>query len=226
MPWTLYFHTISLWLQSSQVSSAIALSIVFISLPLLGHDDRAWHVSWNPAKPLLATCSADKSVRLYSYTVDPSPRFSLHTSIPTGHTKTVRGVAWSPSGSTLATASFDANIGVWKREGHDEDGEETAAGEWECISILEGHETECKSVAWSCSGGLLASCSRDKTVWVWEGVWLYFKRWTVPLTQILVQPDADFECMGVLMEHTQDVKCVAWHPTEEVNHLPVITAAF
>jgi hypothetical protein len=39
----------------------------------------------------------------------------------------------------------------------------------------------------------------------------------VSLTQILAQPDADFECMGVLMEHTQDVKCVAWHPTEEVN---------
>jgi hypothetical protein len=39
----------------------------------------------------------------------------------------------------------------------------------------------------------------------------------VSLTHILAQPDADFECMGVLMEHTQDVKCVAWHPTEEVN---------
>ena len=141
-----------------------------IFLPSPGHDDRAWHVSWNPAKPLLATCSADKSVRLYSYTMDPSPRFSLHTSIPTGHTKTVRGVAWSPSGSTLATASFDANIGIWKREENDED-DGDAAGEWECISILEGHETECKSVAWSCSGSLLASCSRDKTVWVWEGVW-------------------------------------------------------
>jgi hypothetical protein len=44
------------------------------------------------------------------------------------------------------------------------------------------------------------------------------------LTLVLVQPDADFECMGVLMEHTQDVKCVAWHPTEEVNHFPAITA--
>lgn len=28
--------------------------------------------------------------------------------------------------------------------------------------------------------------------------------------------------MGVLMSHTQDVKCVAWHPTEEV----VITVLF
>ncbi|KAI0263102.1 WD40 repeat-like protein [Gloeopeniophorella convolvens] len=165
---------------------------------LTGHDDRAWHVAWNPSAPLLATCSADKSVRLYAYSSDPSPSFVLHTSIPTGHTKTVRSIAWSPSGSTLATASFDANIGIWRREGQDEDDGE-ARGEWECVSILEGHETECKSVDWSPSGTLLASCSRDKTVWVWEA-----------------HPDADFECMGVLMEHTQDVKCVAWHPREEI----------
>ena len=35
------------------------------------------------------------------------------------------------------------------------------------------------------------------------------------LTSVL--PDADFECMGVLMEHSQDVKSVAWHPREEVS---------
>ncbi|KAI9452732.1 WD40 repeat-like protein [Russula earlei] len=171
---------------------------ILLLAELAGHDDRAWHASWNPTKPLLATCSADKSVRIYAYTTDVSPSFSLHTSISTGHTKTVRGVAWSPSGASLATASFDANIGIWRREGQLEYDEE-AAGEWECVSILEGHETECKSVAWSASGSLLASCSRDKTVWVWEA-----------------QPDTDFECMGVLMEHTQDVKCVAWHPREEI----------
>jgi hypothetical protein len=38
-----------------------------------------------------------------------------------------------------------------------------------------------------------------------------------------VHPDGDFETISVLMEHTQDVKCVAWHPTEEVRpSLPVI----
>ncbi|KAJ7255316.1 WD40-repeat-containing domain protein [Mycena rebaudengoi] len=166
---------------------------------LPGHDDRAWHVAWNPTKPILASCSADKSVRMYSYSAaGPSGlHFSHLTTIPTGHTKTVRALAWAPSGRTLATASFDANIGVWEQE--EGEGEDAEGGEWECASLLEGHETECKSVAYSSSGTLLASCSRDKTVWIWE-----------------VHPDADFECMGVLMEHTQDVKCVAWHPVEEI----------
>ncbi|KAH9943553.1 WD40 repeat-like protein [Amylocystis lapponica] len=170
---------------------------------LEGHDDRAWHIAWNPTRPILASCSADKSVRLYRYRgADASAlAFSHDTTIPTGHAKTVRAIAWSPSGTTLATASFDANIGVWEQEGNGDGGgggaDEGAA--WECVSLLEGHETECKSVAYSCAGNLLASCSRDKTVWVWE-----------------VHPDSDFECMGVLMEHSQDVKCVAWHPTEEI----------
>ena len=31
-----------------------------------------------------------------------------------------------------------------------------------------------------------------------------------------VLPDSEFETVSVLMEHTQDVKCVAWHPREEV----------
>ena len=42
------------------------------------------------------------------------------------------------------------------------------------MSTLEGHETECKSASYSSSGTLLASCSRDEMVWIWEGMFLPF----------------------------------------------------
>jgi len=176
---------------------------------LPGHTDRAWAVAWNPAKALLASCSADKSVRLYNYRTSQDSqegitalKFTLNSTIDTGHGKTVRALAWSPAGNTLATGSCDSNVGIWQQGGgcggqDDKD--------WECVSSLEGHETECKGVAYSASGTLLASCSRDKSVWIWE-----------------VLPDVEFDCMGVLMDHTQDVKCVAWHPKEEHRSLPQV----
>lgn len=151
-----------------------------------GHVDPAWSVAFNPSRPILASCSTDKTVRLYGYTVDasasasgssfpsptsPLPKFTLHSSVPTDHKRTVRAVSWAPGGKTFATASFDSTVSVWEEVEADDDGEmgETGQVEWECVTALEGHENECKSVAFSHDGALLASCSRDRSVWVWEG---------------------------------------------------------
>lgn len=89
----------------------------------------------------------------------------------------------------MASASFDATINIWDCKTKD----------IECIATLEGHENEVKCVTWSSSGSLLATCSRDKSVWVWE-----------------VGEDEEFECLSVMPSHTQDVKKVIFHPNAEL----------
>ncbi|XP_074269890.1 protein CIA1 [Silene latifolia] len=154
---------------------------------LEGHTDRVWGLAWNPTAPVLASCSGDKTVRIWEQT--PSGSFRCKVVLEDTHTRTVRSCAWSSSGKMLATASFDATTAIWENIG----------GDYECVSTLEGHENEVKSVSWNAAGSLIATCGRDKSVWIWE-----------------VEPGNEFECVSVLQGHTQDVKMVQWHPSMDV----------
>ncbi|KAL5120112.1 Cytosolic iron-sulfur protein assembly protein [Pleosporales sp. CAS-2024a] len=173
---------------------------------------RTWQSAPHPTLPMVATACSDRSVRVYSLT-----SFTLLHSITGGHKRSVRAVSWKPGTqgqSVLATGSFDASAGIWRREdsgslenhfthgriGADEDEDGRDDGDdYQFSCILDGHESEIKSLAWSPSGQYLATCSRDKSVWIWEEL-----------------EDDNFETVAVLQEHDGDVKCVAWHPEEDL----------
>ncbi|CAP92867.1 Cytosolic iron-sulfur protein assembly protein [Penicillium rubens] len=192
--------------------------------------ERTWLTAPHPTLPLVATCSSDKTIRVYSLT-----NFTLLSTITGGHKRSVRTAAWKPhmtGESVLATGSFDATVGIWRRwDSYGQEGDagmgmssgdkqiptdiSTAASngtgtdtadreedeeEWRFAVLLDGHDSEVKSVSWSASGMLLATCSRDKSIWIWED---------------LDDGDNNFETVAVMQEHGGDVKCVSWHPSEE-----------
>ncbi|KAF2013740.1 cytosolic iron-sulfur protein assembly protein 1 [Aaosphaeria arxii CBS 175.79] len=174
-------------------------------------NSRTWQTAPHPSLPLVATACSDRTVRVYSLT-----SFTLLHSVAGGHKRSVRAVSWKPhtaGQSVLATGSFDASAGIWRREergleedytnrrvgGDEDDEEEDDADDYQFSCILDGHESEIKSLSWSPSGQYLATCSRDKSVWIWEEL-----------------EDDNFETVAVLQEHDGDVKCVAWHPEEDL----------
>ncbi|KAH7311755.1 WD repeat protein [Stachybotrys elegans] len=169
--------------------------------------DRAWSSIPHPTLPLIATAHA-KKVTVYSLST-----LSSHSTLTGGHSRSVRSVSWKPGlpphKLCLVSGSFDSTAALWRWEQGGDNGLEkeiTADGsdtddkdEWEFTLVLEGHDSEVKSCAFSPSGAHLATCSRDKSVWIWEDVGA-------------TEADDEWDTIAVLNEHDGDVKAVAWCP--------------
>lgn len=155
---------------------------------LKGHtEDRVWHVCWSKNGQFLASCGEDKVIRMWEF-LPSSCEANCIATLEDAQERTLRCCEFSPDDKLIASASFDGTIVVWEARND-------TFRNWDQIASLEGHDNEVKSVAWSHNGVWLATCGRDKKVWIWERTL-----------------DGEFECVSVLEGHTQDVKFVIWHP--------------
>ncbi len=117
---------------------------------LTGHTDAISSVSFSGDGLLLASASADRTVRIWEVA-------SLKcVAVLTGHTDAVFSAVFHPDGKRLASAGRDRSIWLW----------DLATGQE--VARLEGHADYVFSLAFSPDGTSLASGSGDGTVRIWD----------------------------------------------------------
>lgn len=114
-----------------------------------GHGKGVSGVSFSPDGNIIASASADNTVRLWSKNGQAIGK-------PLTHSDGVLGVSFSPDGQTIATTSVDKTMKLWRIK----DGVE--------IANFKGHTGSVTSVSFSPNGETIATASYDNTVRLWD----------------------------------------------------------
>lgn len=115
---------------------------------LIGHKSGVATVDISPDNQIIATGSADKTIKLWK------PDGALLKTIK-AHDSSVWKVRFSPDGKILASASLDGNIKLWNLNGT-------------LIKKFRAHQGAIWGIAFSHDGTLLASASSDRTIKLWK----------------------------------------------------------
>ncbi|KAL8930479.1 MAG: hypothetical protein Q9208_000663 [Pyrenodesmia sp. 3 TL-2023] len=119
---------------------------------LKGHRLGVSAVRFSPKGDMIASCSADATIRIWStHNGDP-----LHT-LSGVHLAGISTLAWSPDNATLASGSDDKSIRLW----------DTRTGHAYPLPLL-GHHNYIYALAFSPRGNMLVSGSYDEAVFLWD----------------------------------------------------------
>lgn len=114
------------------------------------HSDRVLCCAFSPIGDVLASGSADKSVRLWeAHSGKEVFRFE-------GHAHHVRALAWSHGGATLASGSVDGAIALWNVARRDR------------ILLISAHDDHVRCLYFSPTNTFLLSGSNDCSITIWE----------------------------------------------------------
>ncbi|MFN8456997.1 MAG: TIR domain-containing protein [Anaerolineae bacterium] len=145
--------TVRLWEVSNWASLAgDAAGVLPVEPSILnGHENSVSALAFSPAGDMLASVSADRSVRLWRLT-PPVAKPQVYQG-----QDWINGVAFSPDGQFLASASDDLTVRLWIVA--DPTAEPVIVGE---------HDDRARAVAFSSDGQTLASVGDDQTVRLWN----------------------------------------------------------
>ena len=115
-----------------------------------GHSDTVFGVAFSPDGKLLATCAADKFVKVFEV---PGGKFVKAFE---GHTHHVMGVGWTPDGKKLASCGADNFVKVWDYE------------KGEKIRDMQGHTKQVTQLFFVGKTPQFLTVSGDSTLRMWN----------------------------------------------------------
>jgi WD40 repeat protein/uncharacterized caspase-like protein len=120
-----------------------------LNVEFKGHTSAVTQISFSPNGFLLASSSADKTIRLWEV------RTGKVVKTITGHSDRVTSVAFRPDGKILASGSADKTIRLW------------SVPDATLVDTLKGHDQEVTALSFSPGGHWLVSGSHDNTIRLW-----------------------------------------------------------
>jgi WD40 repeat protein len=192
-----------------------------LAFPLEDHEDNVTSVAFSPDGQVIASSSADQTVRLWR--LGDSKTGIPKGEVLRGHTNGVGWLAFSPDGRRIVSAGWDGTIRLW----------DAAAGT--PIRVIDSHTKSVPAVAFSPDGHRIISADADNNLQMWnpdngQPIGAPLTGHTAPAEIVVFSPDGHLIASGSddrtirlwdvasgrqvaqLTGHTDDVYSVAFSP--------------